>query len=284
MLKLQSYKNFECLIVDDGSRDKTRRLYRNFCESDSRFILCDYEPRQNVGFSREYGIRQAKGVYAAILDHDDFWSPEKLERQVRVMESDRSIDLIYTKNRSFIDGQDSDYKAKQPATTCSYQPNLIDKISRGNFIACDSIMIRLSSEKKIQGFVGNKGLKHCEDYYSILRYALYGKIARIDQTLTYIRAHANSKSQSNSLALAECLNFIAEDLVKSGYLVFGRRIKAQSLKTRANYYYKNKDINKSYQLMLQSYRFDQYPRSLMILILCWIKNWYNRYISAYITT
>jgi glycosyltransferase involved in cell wall biosynthesis len=88
----QTYTNIEILVIDDGSSV-------NYAEAICKgFKECKYFYKTNGGLSsaRNYGISRANGTYIAFLDDDDFWKKSKIEKQVSVMESKPTIDLVHS--------------------------------------------------------------------------------------------------------------------------------------------------------------------------------------------
>lgn len=90
----QTYKNYELIVVDDGSTDKTFDYLQQLNAKEIRPIRL--LENKGVSYARNVGIRSAKGNYIAFLDHDDIWLPEKLERQMKILEYNKEIDAIYT--------------------------------------------------------------------------------------------------------------------------------------------------------------------------------------------
>ncbi|NHC33368.1 glycosyltransferase family 2 protein [Scytonema millei] len=95
----QTYKNFEILVIDDGSPDRSVEICRQF--NDPRIRIIRQENR-GVPAARNTGIRHARGEYIAFLDGDDLWLPPKLEKQVTHLESSPFIGMSFCRS-SFID-------------------------------------------------------------------------------------------------------------------------------------------------------------------------------------
>ncbi|MDJ0742725.1 MAG: glycosyltransferase [Xenococcaceae cyanobacterium MO_167.B27] len=98
-LERQSYKDFEVLIVDDGSTDNTAEIVKSFCERDSRFRLLQ-KPNGGLASARNYGIRHAQGEYIALLDGDDIYQPDKLITHVIPLAHSTGIGVVYSASRA----------------------------------------------------------------------------------------------------------------------------------------------------------------------------------------
>jgi glycosyltransferase involved in cell wall biosynthesis len=86
----QSYDNWELLLVDDGSSDRSREIALQCASQHPQKIrLLEHDGRRNCGVSasRNLGLRQATGEYACFLDADDVFLPRKLERQCAILKS-----------------------------------------------------------------------------------------------------------------------------------------------------------------------------------------------------
>lgn len=79
----QTYKNFELILVNDGSKDKSVDAIKKY--NDKRIKLIDNKNNKGAALSRNDGIRKAKGRYICFLDADDLWNKEKLEKQINFM-------------------------------------------------------------------------------------------------------------------------------------------------------------------------------------------------------
>src|SRR6266849_561888 len=81
----QTYPNWELIVVDDGSTDRTADVVRGFVSSDSR-IKYIFQPNGGQASARNTGVRNSGGDLTAFLDADDLWLPAKLGLQVKAME------------------------------------------------------------------------------------------------------------------------------------------------------------------------------------------------------
>ncbi|MES2646164.1 MAG: glycosyltransferase family 2 protein [Bacteroidota bacterium] len=83
----QTYANWEYILIDDGSTDSSTQIAKAYAEKyPGKIIYYEHENHKNIGVSpsRNVGVRLATGEYIALLDGDDLWLPEKLERQVEL--------------------------------------------------------------------------------------------------------------------------------------------------------------------------------------------------------
>jgi glycosyltransferase involved in cell wall biosynthesis len=94
----QTYQDWELLLVDDGSSDRSTELARHYAKCTPARVHCLEHPgHENRGSSasRNLGICQAHGAYIAFLDADDVWPPTKLEQQVPILDAHPEVDLVY---------------------------------------------------------------------------------------------------------------------------------------------------------------------------------------------
>lgn len=96
----QTFKNWECIVVDDGSTDATNDLLKTYCDKDSRFVYVHRPNTYQTGGNgaRNYGFEISKGAYIQWFDDDDVMLPEHIATKVAFIEPD-FIDFVISKSK-----------------------------------------------------------------------------------------------------------------------------------------------------------------------------------------
>ena len=92
---LQTYDNWELIIIDDCSPDESNKIIKEYLSKDSRIKFVKLEKNSGAAVARNKGIEIAKGRFIAFLDSDDLWLPEKLEKQISFMK-DNNLAFTYS--------------------------------------------------------------------------------------------------------------------------------------------------------------------------------------------
>ncbi|MBI4357811.1 MAG: glycosyltransferase family 2 protein, partial [Candidatus Omnitrophica bacterium] len=96
----QTFRDWELVVVVDGSKDGSKELVESYARSDGR-VICIWQGNAGYSAANNRGLREAKGLYIAFLDDDDRWLPEKLELQVNLMKSSPEAGFCYGRFRVF---------------------------------------------------------------------------------------------------------------------------------------------------------------------------------------
>ncbi len=90
----QTYSNFEVIVIDDGSKDKSAEIIKQMSSFDDR-IRYIYQSNSGVSIARNNGIINSSGNYIAVLDSDDIWLPENLEKKIKLLNENSDIDRVF---------------------------------------------------------------------------------------------------------------------------------------------------------------------------------------------
>jgi glycosyltransferase involved in cell wall biosynthesis len=102
----QIYQDFEIIIVDDASTDNTENVIESFKEHRIRYIK--HESNKGAAVARNTGIKFANENYIAFQDSDDEWLPEKLEKQMEIIEhASPRVGVVYTGYRRIIGNKET---------------------------------------------------------------------------------------------------------------------------------------------------------------------------------
>lgn len=131
----QTYDNWELLITDDCSTDKSVAVIQKYCLTDERISVLVPDEHQGIARTRNMSISRARGRFVAFLDSDDVWYPEKLEKQVGFMLEN---DLAFTySSYEIIDCQgNSKNRMVKDAGVMSYKRYL-----RNTIICCGTVVV-----------------------------------------------------------------------------------------------------------------------------------------------
>lgn len=177
----QTFKDFEFIIVDDGSMDETVRFIKDF--DDDRLVLIQ-QNHQNYVDLLNMAIDFAKGHYLVKMDHDDVMMPTKLEKQYVFMESNLDIDVSGTWAEAF--GKNV-YVIKTPCSDSEIRAMLLLQCP----IIHPSVIFRKSSVDKYcqdHGFLYNSNYMFADDYKLWVDLSLSGwKFANIPEPLLKYR-------------------------------------------------------------------------------------------------
>ena len=191
----QTYEDFEIIVVDDASTDNTMEVLGGF--KDKRIRYLRREKNGGDSASRNTGIRAAKGEYIALLDSDDEWFPEKLQKQVnKFMESGEGVGLIYT---GFL------YVSQMTGETLDQiLPTLrgnvcTDLIVQGCFLANSSVLIRKICFQKAGFF--DENLRSCVDWDMWIRLSKYFEFDFVPDVLLKFYFHGNQVSANLNMRL-----------------------------------------------------------------------------------
>ncbi len=205
----QTYQNWEILVIDDGSTDNTKSIVESYIAKDTRIKYISLGHNSGgPARPRNIGITNASGEYIAFLDSDDLWLPDKLEKQVMQMETQKEIGLSYVLYSILL--ENGTIKGIFPKIKRRFRGHIFNSLYLSPVIANSSIMVRRDVFNEIGLLDEDPRLVAAEDYDMLLRVSLKRKIDYIDSSplLIYrIRRGATSEGLLNRWLLT---NFVGK--------------------------------------------------------------------------
>lgn len=189
----QTYKNWECIIVDDGSTDHTPEIAREWCAKDDRFCIVK---KDNGGLSsaRNAGLKIAKGEYIQFLDSDDFLHTEKFQIQLQFFNDD--IDIVICDYLPFdqVSGQYCANRYMSPFPDPQYfKDQIIMDWENGLSIPCHTVLFKSAILRKCNSLIFDETLPNHEDYsfwVKIFHYSI--GLVNVRESLASYRIHSES--------------------------------------------------------------------------------------------
>ena len=219
----QTYQDFEIIVVDDGSTDDTRELLETY----KNRIIYLYQENGGPSKARNTGIRAAKGRYVAFLDADDHWLPPKLEQQIKLIESDPRLGLVFS-DAKYFDGEppmDGSYWKQRGCydemiAESRMIRNAFGKLMKINFIMPSTALVKKECFDKSGLF--DESLRYVEDKDMWLRISRHYSMACIPYPLVKRRVHGYSLKQVVSVqesiihVVKKIENAYPEDITREG--------------------------------------------------------------------
>ncbi|CAA6820078.1 MAG: Glycosyl transferase family 2 [uncultured Sulfurovum sp.] len=181
----QTYRNFEFIIINDGSNDKSLEIIKKYKNQDERIVLISRENRGLISSLNE-GIERAKGKYIARMDADDISLSTRFEEQIKFMEENSDVGVCGTGIIGF--GLDIDSSVNFYTTS---NEQLKAELLFSSIFAHPTVVIRKNLIDTYNLYY-DEGFKYAEDFELWVRMAEYTKFANIKKPLLKYRILQNS--------------------------------------------------------------------------------------------
>ena len=239
----QTYKDYEIIVVDDGSVDGTRDALVPYMQK----IRYHYKENGGIASAKNAGISLSETEFVAFLDHDDLWVPDKLQLQMEHFNENPQIGLVYAKYTSFRDGKELRTKPEK-----GYSGWIFKELLSKSFIQTSTVVVKRECLDAVGPYDETFSLG--DEYDMFLRISKKFQCGFIDKGLTRYRVHDTNASNNDFLFDNENLgvykkiynNFTDLDGVEKKIL--RKRIARYSMKVAEGLYSQGKlEESKEYQ-------------------------------------
>ena len=245
----QTYKDYEIIVVDDGSVDGTRDALIPYMQK----IRYHYKENGGIASAKNAGIGLSQAEFVAFLDHDDLWAPDKLQLQMECFNENLQVGLVYSKYTSFRDGKELRTKPEK-----GYSGWIFKELLSKSFIQTSTVVVKRECLDAVGPYDETFSLG--DEYDMFLRIARKFQCGFVDKGLTRYRVHDTNASNNDFLFDNENLgvykkiynNFTDLDGVEKKIL--RKRIARYSMKVAEGLYSQGKlEESKEYQKEANSF-------------------------------
>lgn len=210
----QSYQHYELIVADDGSSDDTAELVHSYVQRGipgADRIRYFYQENQGKSVALNHAVAQAKGEWVAFLDSDDYWLPEKLDKQLRAIEQFQGRCGACFTDGQFVNNPHMDTTAfrfygRQYDGSCGMLPNPTETFAETPAgVSIVTLVCRTELVTKAGGF--DAGLRFTEDYDFIFRLSLVTDFCFVNSPLVIIDRSAAENRHSGSSAIWDQVDF-----------------------------------------------------------------------------
>lgn len=267
----QTFRNFEVLIVDDGSTDGLESIGRAFADWDSR-IKYIYQPNQGVSVARNNGFRSARGAFIAFLDADDVWLEDNLQAKIERFSLD-NVGLVHS-DAIIID----EYSRKSTSTLSGMEGNLLDPLLLWNGTQIpgpSSVLIRREVLEAVGLF--DEDMSTAADKDLFIRIASQFKIGRVDRVTWCYRIHENNMHKNLQVMEKDVLRLYrkAHDSQLFRSKTFERKcFSAMYLVLAASWAGDGKDITRAFLFFAHAVRTD--PQVILNVVPRLLNRWVRK--------
>lgn len=243
----QTFKDFEAIIIDDGSTDDSRSIVSHYVEADSRFKLMAISNTGLPSKVRNEGIRAAKGEWISFLDSDDYWTLDKLQKVHDFISNSKDSALVGIGHNEY-QFEEGGQNEKSDFRNLSGPNFYEDLILNGNCFSTSCMTVKKTVLLEVGSFSEDDRFYIVEDYDLWMKLSNIGSLYNMPDVLTHYRISDFSISKKIDRLhnnLLELTNFhIQKSKIPNKEKVIQKNI-ARIEGYRARTYQKNKDFKKA---------------------------------------
>jgi glycosyltransferase involved in cell wall biosynthesis len=191
----QTCRDYELLVIDDGSTDRTREIVLGFA---ARLNLkyVPHEKNQGITPSINDGLRRASGRFIAFLDHDDLWLPDFLETQLTYLIAHPEVGMVHSDFRTIdADGNTLEHSVARDRNRTRPSGHVFRHLFMQSMIVGISVLIRKECFDRLG--LWDERLRWA-DYHMWLRIARQYRVDYVPKVLTAYRQHSSQSTRSSS--------------------------------------------------------------------------------------
>jgi glycosyltransferase involved in cell wall biosynthesis len=192
----QTFPDFELIIVDDASTDRSREIIEAYKKRDSRIRIVYHDSNKGISKTANDGFEIARGKFVALMNSDDLWTPGKLEKQICILQ--QNPDLVIWSNAMIIDAKGNEtgrlFSQMQDIDKRQKSGYIFPQLVKGNFICATSIIFATQIVGQVKF---DMRLTYAEDYKFMIDVARNHHFYFIPEPLVKYRIHGDNSVLKN---------------------------------------------------------------------------------------
>jgi len=191
-LLAQSFRDFELIVIDDGSTDGTTDILNSY--EDPRLVVVRHRNNLGIATSQNDGLSLARGTYIALQDHDDISDKDRLARQISFLERNPGISLVGSSARVINERDNELLSWTVPTSDIDLKWSLLFL----NPFLHTSLMVRRSEFKTVP-YSPDPSFRFAEDFEWLSRFSENNGVANLAEPLVSWRRHVSQASSSTEV-------------------------------------------------------------------------------------
>lgn len=251
----QSFQNYEIVVVDNGSTDNTPSLFeKRYALPNVRYLRSEVNKERS--WARNHGLRRSQGVFATLLDSDDFMYPSALLDAFNYHQSNPSIKFFHNMYELIDETGNAIYHYRFPSLRNQYLA-----IASGNFLSCIGVFLHRDAYNELV-FNSDPKMIAAEDYEAWIKLIAKYKLGRIDKINSGIRHHGGRSVNNKVYINLDYQRQIIIDMIHSEPLLFSK-YKSYLKRIASSFFFmqsivsaQDKDKSKAWRSLLKAIRSD----------------------------
>ena len=245
----QTYSEWELIFYDNSSTDSSFKIIKNY--NDSRIKYFKSNNLVNLGTVRKLAMKKCKGSFVAFLDVDDYWSNDKLKRQIDTFKLNENIDIVYSNYNIVKNNQIKKIKKKLFKGKCQNEI-ILSYVNGSPLTAWVTLMIRKSTINKLD-YSFDSNLHISSDFDLIIRLSEFCNFEGVEDYLGFYRIHNDNESKQ-----------FKKEIEELNYILFKYKNNKNLIKILNKNYFADKIIIKNFLYKKIAHQPTEYLESLTI--------------------
>ena len=262
----QTYHDWELIIIDDASQDRSQEIIENYTNRDSRIKAIFHGQNRGISYTMNESLEISKGDYIGLTASDDIWLPNKLERQLEVLNQNKNVIVWSDAYIINAEGENTGqlwiqrYKAQQK----NKNGNLLFDILRNGFICGQSVLF---NREFVSTTRYDPRLIYANDYKFMIDLAENHEFVFIPEPLVKYRVHETNTIKCNKSLWFRDMIIIYDKVLERYDKILPHKLKGKLFHRMSKYFLARKRLRFSRYYLWQAFKQNPFKACYVIHLL-----------------